>query len=113
MKEDTLKKFGFWLLNYTCPDFLYEEVSGDLEEIYQSRLYAEGKTKAGIKLTWEAITSIRLYALNRKSPENSHQQAHFVMFNHYLKVAFRNLKRQASTSFLNIGGLQSVWSPSS
>ncbi|MBO6524920.1 MAG: ABC transporter permease [Balneolaceae bacterium] len=105
MKEDTLKKFGFWLLNYTCPDFLYEEVSGDLEEIYQSRLYAEGKTKAGIKLTWEAITSIRLYALNRKSPENSHQQAHFVMFNHYLKVAFRNLKRQASTSFLNIGGL--------
>ncbi len=105
MKEDALKKFGFRLLNYTCPDFLYEEVSGDLEEMYQKRFESEGKTRASLKLIWEAITSVRLNALSRKSPKNSPQQAQFVMFNHYLKVAFRNLKRQASTSFLNIGGL--------
>ena len=58
-----------------------------------------------MKLLWEALTSVKLYSLIRKSHTQSYNQAHFVMFNHYLKVAFRNLKRHASFNFLNIGGL--------
>ena len=105
MKEDTLKTIGFWLLGHTCPDFLYEEVHGDLEEIYSARVKSKGKLRAGLMLLWEAITSVKLYSLIRKSPQQSYNQAHFVMFSHYLKVAFRNLKRHASFNFLNIGGL--------
>ena len=105
MKNDRTKDFALRLLSYTCPDFLYEEVSGDLEEMYLDRLKSEGKFKAGLFLFWEAITSLKLYSLFRKSQKKTYKQSQFVMFNHYLKVALRNLRHQTSFNFLNIGGL--------
>lgn len=105
MEEDKLKDLGLWLLKYTCPSFLFEEVSGDLEEMYRNRLESDGKFKAGTMFIWEVITSVKLYSLAKKAPKNSYQQAHFVMFSHYLKVALRNLKRHTSFNLLNIGGL--------
>ncbi len=98
-------RLGRWLLERSCPGFLYEEVRGDLDELYQRRLEESGKWKACFFYTWEAITSVRLRQLNPKKPSHNYDKDHLAMIAHYLKIGLRTLRKHKAYNFINIGGL--------
>jgi putative ABC transport system permease protein len=89
-------RFGRWLLRLICSDEHFDEVSGDLEEIYQDRLQTLGKLIASTLYIRDAILSIRnvrLFRINRAMTAN------------LVTIAVRSLKKRLSYSLLNIGGL--------
>lgn len=89
-------RIGRWLLRLICSDAHFDEVAGDLEEIYQERLQARGKLIASTLYIRDAILSIRNVPLFRINPA--------VTVN-LITIAIRSLKKRLSYSLLNIGGL--------
>jgi len=95
-------RFGRRLLEVTCPHELYEEVRGDLDELYQRRLESSSKWKADLFYTWEALSAIRL---QRVISSTSYDQDHTAMIKHYLKIGLRNIRKHTAYNVINIGGL--------
>lgn len=89
-------RIGKWLLRMICSDEHFDEVAGDLEEIYQDRLDKRGKLVASILYIWDAIMSFRNVRLFRINP---------AMTLNLITIAVRSLKKRLSYTFLNIGGL--------
>jgi len=87
-----------WLLVRTSSREEDFTISGDFEEIFQRKYREEGYFKA---LSWyigEVMKSIPVHIINSVIWS-------FAMFKNYMKIAFRNIKRYRSYSFLNIAGL--------
>lgn len=94
-------KWAEKLLEKVCRSDYSEEIIGDLNEAFQWRSKEKGKRIADIKYVWEAFASMR--------PRNL-KPFHFysintMIFNNYIKVAFRTLLKRKSTSFINLFGL--------
>lgn len=96
--RDFSKKLGNRLLKKLLEKEEYQEKSGDIEEAYKQIAGEKNKFRAGI---WNInqITKI-LISLSFKSIYWS-----FIMLKSYLKVTFRNLKKQKVFSFINVAGL--------
>jgi putative ABC transport system permease protein len=82
-----------------------EEIEGDLDELFQQRITAQGPTKARlyyIRDVWHAIIRHRTRA--RTEPA---QQSHSWkdQWSQFIKVSFRNLIRNRMSSFVNLTGL--------
>jgi len=89
-------RLGQWLLRMICSDENFDEVSGDLEEIYQDRLQTRGKFKANILYVRDALMSmrnLRLFRVNRAMTAN------------LVIIAFRSLRKRRYYTVLNIAGL--------
>lgn len=80
---------------------IYNDIDGDLEELYQERLSSLGARRARWHYTKDVLLSIRNYWLRRKL--NFYNP--MVMYKNYLKIAFRNLLKYKGYSFINIFGL--------
>ena len=89
-------RIGKWLLRIICSDEHFDEVAGDLEEMYQDRLETRGKWIASILYVRDAILSFRNLRLFRINP---------AMTLNLITIAVRSLKKRLSYTFLNIGGL--------
>jgi putative ABC transport system permease protein len=90
------------LLEWLCPDSLLEEVQGDLQERYKLRVQKLGESKARRLYTNEVLSFVRPFIFKT----NYTTKILFpFMFHNYLKVAFRNLLRHKTFSFINIFGL--------
>lgn len=92
------KKFLLWF----CREDLAEAVLGDMEELYGRRCLRYGKRKADWLFVWNVILFFQPFAFKKRSSTPSIQ---IVMFQHYVKVAWRNLNRQVMYSSIKIGGL--------
>ena len=75
-----------------------ESLAGDLEEIYAERLSAGKKWNAGFWY-WTQI----LKSVGRALTLTAYWS--WIMFKHYLKIAWRHLRRQKSYSVVNFAGL--------
>jgi len=99
--------FGRWLLGKICPQRFYEDVEGDLHELYQNRL-RKGNPKwiADIRFLAEVLASYRLKSIQPNSEQTQHyDKDHLAMLKNYIKIAFRNIAKHKAYHALNIGGL--------
>lgn len=93
-------KLAFNLLKLFCREEYFEEVAGDLEEVYKWRL-ANGSLKtANFKYYLDSISAIRFYKIG--------QLSFFItnaMLFSFIKSSFRNFKRHKGYTSINIFGL--------
>lgn len=87
---------------YCHRDYL-EDIEGDLLERFEYNLEQNGSKNARWNFTKDVIKLFRPGLI--RSLEGTQKLNNYGMFKNYLKVAFRNIKRQRVTSILNIIGL--------
>ncbi len=98
-------RFGRWLLERIYGRELFDEISGDLQEIYIDQVEKKGRWRASANYMVDAVLSLRNYDLKyRKRSYKTHNNS-LAMFQNYLKMTFRNISRNKVYSALNIMGL--------
>lgn len=96
--------FAKWLISRLIPPSQQEEFLGDLLEIHEERMEAQGKLRAAFCYWFDALhlmigfSSIKLF----KTQKNSR-----TMLKHNLKLAFRSFKRFKTSFLINLIGLSS------
>ncbi len=98
-----LPRFLFRFFQWYCKSERFEELHGDLEELYIDRLEEVGKTKAILHYAWDVVRCCQPYAWKKlESQLNSNTGS---MLKNYLRIAVRHLLRQPGYAALNIFGL--------
>lgn len=101
-----MKSLPTWaerVLRVICPDELYEQIEGDLIEIYNYEVKSVGERKAKMRFVLACFRFFRPGILLRNKiiiELNSK-----IMFRNHLKLAFRHILRARFHSVLNISGL--------
>ncbi len=90
------RRFLRWFLR----DDLTEEVEGDLEEQYVSRVREESLLKARLTYWYEVLRYFRPFAIRTLWKFN-----HTTMIRNHLKISWRTLLKNKGYSSINIGGL--------
>lgn len=88
-------KYSLRFFRWFCHTDYAEDIEGDLLERFERK-------PSKIHFTWEVLKLLRP-SLMKSFP--SWKLNRYSMIRHNFKIAFRNLKRQKSISFINIGGL--------
>lgn len=91
-------KIARWIIHHILPKKEYVYLGGDFDEIYNSIRTEKGRAAADRWYWFQLIQSLPEIFLNSIYWS-------FVMFQNYLKITFRNLKRHKGYSFINIAGL--------
>jgi putative ABC transport system permease protein len=103
-------RWAQWLLIQLHPDNTLEEVEGDLDELYMYWYSRSGKTQATLRYVLNVVSVLPPFLRRRKTNKQYYQQPErrttsTIMIRNYLKIAFRNLKRQKVSTSINIVGL--------
>ncbi|MDR6568788.1 ABC transporter permease [Chitinophaga ginsengisegetis] len=107
-------RWAHWLLIKLHPANTLEEVEGDLEELYTYWYNRSGKTQAALRYLLNVVSVLPPFVRRRKTNEHQYYQQPdsritssltSIMIRNYLKIAFRNLKRQKVSTSINIAGL--------
>src|SRR5882762_4981051 len=101
-----MKSLPIWaerLLRAICPEELFEQIEGDLMEIYNYDVKAVGKRKAKLKFV---ITAIRFFRpgifLRNKFSMNQNQ---LPMFKNYFMTSLRHIRKSKVNFAFKLGGL--------
>ncbi len=89
------------LLSAICDPFLLEGILGDLQELYEGRLAANGKWRAKWRYYWDALGFMRPFAWKKIKITIINPTA---MLKSYFKLAVRHFTRQKVTSAINVLG---------
>ncbi len=89
-------------LNWFLRSDLAEEVHGDLEEQFYSRLENTSLSKAKFNYWYQVLNYLRPFAISKSTSTLLNQYA---MFRNYFKISIRSLYKQKLYSLINIGGL--------
>jgi putative ABC transport system permease protein len=98
-------------LQWRLPGEQFEEVQGDMQELYSHWVAEMGEKKARRRYLWSALTFLRPLPKSKQysyynSKAQLYNQAHPVnMLYNYFIVAIRNLIRHKAFSFINLVGL--------
>jgi hypothetical protein len=95
-------KFGRQLLLRFLRDDLAEEVQGDLDEKFYSILKNRSTFGARLNYWYQVLSYIRPFAIRKKKHFYINDHA---MYQNYLKIGWRNMRRNAGCTFINVGGL--------
>ena len=101
-KKSTIPKVPHAFFKWYCRQERYEELHGDLEELYFERVSQMGLTKAKLHYLLDVIRCCQPYAW--KKPKNQ-TNSNVMMFKNYSKTSFRSLMKNPLSSFINIFGL--------
>lgn len=93
-------RFALWLLRILCRDDYREEVVGDLQEVYEWRLEQKNSFIARYRYVLDVLSAIRFY----KGGRFANSMSKVLIFS-FIKSSFRNFKRHAGYTALNIFGL--------
>ncbi len=85
-----------------CRPERYEELHGDLEELYYERIKEQGSTQARMHYLFDVIRCCQPYAWKKLSLQPNFSTN---MFRNYYKTSSRSLMRNPLSSFINIFGL--------
>ncbi len=96
-------KTALRLLSWFCPDYLYEEIEGDLIQKFNKDVRKKGRNYARRRLMWNAIRFFRPGILLRHKPVVSLMPLY--MLTNYFKIALRIMVRNKGYSMINILGL--------
>ncbi|MBT1704760.1 ABC transporter permease [Chryseosolibacter indicus] len=102
-QKNSLLRAVMRLLEWFCPDYLYEEIEGDLIERYNKNVKVYGERVAKRKLVWNALRFFRPgIVLRNKWTLNL---IPLYMLTNYFKIASRIMIRNKGYSMINIFGL--------
>lgn len=91
------------LLESFCRPDLYEEILGDLEELYQERCERMPVWLADLHYTVGVVFFVRAHVL-RPRPSYAYARGP-IMWKNYLKIALRTLQKHKGYAFINVSGL--------
>ncbi|MEQ9008177.1 MAG: ABC transporter permease [Ekhidna sp.] len=89
------------LVERFCEPYLYEGITGDLEELFAENVELRGPAKAKLIYLLQAIGFFRM-RFKRKSKTTSNMKA---IWTNYLLTSYRSLMRHKSFFFINLIGL--------
>ncbi len=98
------------LFEWYCDRAAVEDLHGDMEELFYHNLTRMPARKAKLKY-WQQVLSLMLsYAIKKRKKDSAYPPEFYspnnvAMVTHYLKIGFRNLKRNKGFSIINILGL--------
>jgi len=92
------------LLEWFCAPDLLEDLQGDMHERFYNRLQRRGILAARLYFILDVLSFFRPYILRRKK-SNQDMHRYRQLFPHYLKTAFRNVKRDKQYLAVNTLGL--------
>ncbi len=98
-----LPRFLFRFFQWYCRSELFEELHGDLEELYIDRLEEIGKRRAILYYAWDVVRCCQPYAWKKLESQINSNTGY--MLKNYLRIAVRHLLRQPGYAGLNIFGL--------
>lgn len=101
--DNNLPDWSRRFLKTVCPEYLLEEIEGDLLQKYQFDIHRYGKGKAHKKLIWNTLRFLHPAILVRK--RSSFRLNHTIMLKNYFITALRVSQRQKLYSFINVVGL--------
>jgi putative ABC transport system permease protein len=94
------------LLSWRLPEEQFEEVQGDMHELFVHWVEEMGVKKASGMYLLNALTFLRPLPKRKHLVYNQYSQTNNIdMIQSYLKITFRNLLRHKSFSFINVSGL--------
>ncbi len=96
-------RLGTYLLKWIYGSELYEEIAGDMLEIYEDRVLAHGRVYASTHYVIDAMLSVRNYDLRKNN--NTTQNNSIAMLKNYFKITLRTISKNKVYSALNIMGL--------
>lgn len=101
-----MKSLPIWaerLLRAICPDELFEQIEGDLIEIYNYDVKTVGRKRAKLKFIITTVRFFRpgIFLRNRFSLNTNSGD---MVFN-YFKIAYRHLVKSKAFSLINVTGL--------
>ena len=93
------------LLSKCCNPALWESIEGDLMELFLMDLEKMGRRKAKVNYFFNALAFLRYHRLRKK--QNSKTLNQMALIQNYMKVSFRDLKRNKLFTGINLFGLVS------
>ena len=97
-----IPRIPYLFFKWYCQPERYEELHGDLEEIFYERAQENGIAQAKLFYWWQVIRCCQPYAWKTtKGQTNSNS----IMLKNYYRTAFRNLVKHKGYFLLNISGL--------
>ncbi len=100
MKDTKNRTFrlGVWLLSRLIDRQKHYALFGDIEEFYTIQVAEKGRFRANLRLWLQVLKTIPAFLFNSLYWSS-------VLFNNYLKITFRNFKRQKAYTIINVAGL--------
>ena len=102
MKEVLPPRFGVFMISRLFDPELKESIEGDLYELFLKDLEQKGRFRARVRYLISVLMCLRYYRLRNS---NSKTLKYMGLFNNYLKVTFRNLRRHKLFTSINLFGL--------
>ena len=93
-------KWAIRFLELTCAPPFFDELLGDLLELFDRDLKKQGLQKARLSFAWIAITSLRWYRLRSFNQFNT-----IVMHKNHFNIAFRHAAKHRSATITQLTGL--------
>lgn len=101
--NDVLPGWARRFLRFVCPDYLLEEIEGDLVQKYEFDISQYGLRRARRKLITNILRFLRPGIIRRNKFDS--QPTQLGMLRNYLLTALRVSRRQSLYAFINIFGL--------
>lgn len=106
----TPPKWANQFFNWASGQAQNEDLLGDLHELFESKVEEKGKFIAQLHYWLEVLRLSFSYAITKRKRDGSishyysSQKFNTMLFN-YIKISFRNIKKQKLFTFLNVFGL--------
>lgn len=97
--------FAKRILRWFCHAEFIEEIEGDLDELFQQRIQQRGLVWARLHYFLDVLHSTNPYRTKPRKKTNRQSLPVHDRLNHFFKIAFRNMMRSRSSSFINLSGL--------
>lgn len=91
------------LLSKCCNSVLWESIEGDLAELFFLDYKKKGKRRAQLNYFLNALAFLRYHRLRKR--QHSKTLNNMALIQNYLKVSFRDLKRNKTFTSINLFGL--------
>lgn len=100
---NSLPSWAERLLRAICPEELYEQIEGDLIEIYNYDVKTAGKRKAKLRFVFACLRFFRPGIMLRN--KINIEQNHFLMFKNYFVTGMRHIRKSKANFAFKLGGL--------
>lgn len=97
-------KWADRFLRWYCNPHFLEEIEGDIYELFERRIGTQSLRVAKVKFIWDVFRFFR-WSNVKKTNSKSATMNQFTLFNNYLKLGLRNIRKNLVTSSINILGL--------